>query len=260
MRIAVVGKGGSGKSTISGTLARVLARRGHRVLALDADTVPGLAFSVGIEAGDDFLLEGLSTFEEGEGWKLTVPPGEVVERALEGPDGVRFLQFGKLRGQMTQEQRTSVATMLSLVQGFDDEGWTVVADLAAGTRQAYFGWTGASEQVLLVVEPTAKSLLTARRFVGLREVEARPRLLGVGNKIASEAGRRVVAEGLERLGIPLWAEVPADERVGDADREGLALLDFDPEAPAVRAIEEMAVRLEGSRASVDGERAEGGGE
>ena len=44
MRVAFVGKGGSGKSTIAGTIARLLARDGDNVLALDVDTLPGLAF------------------------------------------------------------------------------------------------------------------------------------------------------------------------------------------------------------------------
>ena len=48
LRVALVGKGGAGKSVIAGTLARILARRGHRVLALDVDTLPGLALSLGL--------------------------------------------------------------------------------------------------------------------------------------------------------------------------------------------------------------------
>ncbi len=48
MKIAVAGKGGSGKTTIAGTLARVMARRGLAVLAIDGDTNPNLGISAGI--------------------------------------------------------------------------------------------------------------------------------------------------------------------------------------------------------------------
>ena len=48
MKIAVAGKGGSGKTTLAGTLARLLGRRGQAVLAIDADTNPNLAITVGI--------------------------------------------------------------------------------------------------------------------------------------------------------------------------------------------------------------------
>jgi len=47
MNVAVVGKGGCGKTSISGTMARVLARRGHRVLAIDGDPNPNLALTLG---------------------------------------------------------------------------------------------------------------------------------------------------------------------------------------------------------------------
>jgi CO dehydrogenase maturation factor len=48
MKLAVSGKGGSGKTTISGTLARLLARQGHQVLAIDGDPNPNLAIALGI--------------------------------------------------------------------------------------------------------------------------------------------------------------------------------------------------------------------
>ena len=50
MKLVIAGKGGSGKTSISGTMARVLARDGHRVLAIDADSNPNLALTLGIPA------------------------------------------------------------------------------------------------------------------------------------------------------------------------------------------------------------------
>lgn len=52
MRVAFVGKGGAGKSAISGTFARLLARRGHPVLAIDSDPLPGMAYSLGLDRDD----------------------------------------------------------------------------------------------------------------------------------------------------------------------------------------------------------------
>lgn len=59
MKIAVAGKGGSGKTTIAGTLARVMAERGYRVVAVDDDSNPNLALTVGIEPGSAAGLPGI---------------------------------------------------------------------------------------------------------------------------------------------------------------------------------------------------------
>lgn len=52
MKLAVSGKGGSGKTTISGTIARLAARGGNSVLAIDADSNPNLALTLGLNVED----------------------------------------------------------------------------------------------------------------------------------------------------------------------------------------------------------------
>src|SRR5947199_9170981 len=102
MRLAFVGKGGAGKSAISGTFARILARQDHKVLAIDSDPLPGLAFSLGLAIDhsppipDDAVVERKEG-EEGPRWRLNpeVDPIEAVERwAVAAPDSVRLLLFG----------------------------------------------------------------------------------------------------------------------------------------------------------------------
>jgi len=95
MKLAVAGKGGSGKTSISGTMARVLARSGHTVLAIDGDSNPNLGLTIGIPAERfnslptlprDLIVRGAS------GTRLAKTLEEVCEaHSLEGPDGVRLL-------------------------------------------------------------------------------------------------------------------------------------------------------------------------
>jgi CO dehydrogenase maturation factor len=77
VRVAFVGKGGAGKSSIAGTFARLLAATGQPVLALDSDPMPGLAFSVGIanvdagipdEAVEDYDDDGRRRYRLRAGW------------------------------------------------------------------------------------------------------------------------------------------------------------------------------------------------
>jgi CO dehydrogenase maturation factor len=96
MKLVVAGKGGSGKTSVSGTLARVLARRGHNVLAIDGDSNPNLALTLGIPAerfNDMPVLprDLLVRTETGER-QLTATLDEIcAAHSVEGPDGVNLL-------------------------------------------------------------------------------------------------------------------------------------------------------------------------
>src|SRR5215471_202606 len=59
MKLAVAGKGGAGKTTIAGTLARVIAERGRRVVAIDDDSNPNLALTVGVDRTAAATLDGI---------------------------------------------------------------------------------------------------------------------------------------------------------------------------------------------------------
>src|SRR5262245_43074435 len=95
MKLAVAGKGGSGKTSISGTMARVLARSGHRVLAIDGDSNPNLALTLGLrpERMDDMPTLPRDLIRRGEdGVELTETLEEVCRtHSLEAPDGVTLL-------------------------------------------------------------------------------------------------------------------------------------------------------------------------
>ena len=99
MNLCVVGKGGSGKTSISGTMARLLARGGHHVLAIDGDPNPNLALTLGIPAE---RMETMPTLPsdliewEGKVPRPTKTLDEVVATcSLEGRDGVTLLVMAK---------------------------------------------------------------------------------------------------------------------------------------------------------------------
>ena len=177
MRLAFVGKGGAGKSAIAGTFARTLARQDHKVLAIDSDPLPGLAFSLGLAIDhtppipDDAVLERKEG-EEGPRWRLNpdVDPFEAVDRwSVEAPDGVRFLQFGKIKGD--QNLWRSQIAFRFIINQLPAGRWNVVGDLPGGTRQAFTGWGSWANTILIVVEPTAKSLLSGRRLARMADLD-----------------------------------------------------------------------------------------
>lgn len=95
MKLAVAGKGGSGKTSFSGTLARVLGRAGHRVIAIDGDSNPNLVVTLGIapERMHDMPTLPRDLLRRTEnGVELSKTLEEVCEsHSLRGPDGVTLL-------------------------------------------------------------------------------------------------------------------------------------------------------------------------
>ena len=105
MNIAVAGKGGSGKTTVAGTLARVLGRRGQVVLAIDADTNPNLAITLGIPRETAAQIqpvpqEIVEQRVDGDGQKfrtLAVSYQDVMARySVAAPDNTRLLLMGRV--------------------------------------------------------------------------------------------------------------------------------------------------------------------
>ncbi len=105
MRVAIAGKGGTGKTTISGTLARILARQGRRVLAIDADTTPNLAVTLGVSPTAaqemmDLPRNMMQKQQQEDGTMKTVftaNSDEIISNySAAGPDGIRLLVMGKV--------------------------------------------------------------------------------------------------------------------------------------------------------------------
>ena len=105
MRIAIAGKGGTGKTTIAGTLARALARTGREVLAIDADTNPNLASVLGIPPDSAAAIASLprnlmKKQTAADGTSRTVfdadPEQLIAEFAIRGPDKVQLMVMGRV--------------------------------------------------------------------------------------------------------------------------------------------------------------------
>jgi len=239
VRVAFVGKGGAGKSSLSGTFARILAREGGLVLALDSDPMPGMAFSLGVGQTDAGLPDdAVEEYHDDAGRRryrlrsgLTGP--EAVERyAVRAPDGVLFLQLGKARGPSWNNTRAHFGFQ-GVLNDLPGDGWSIVGDLPAGTRQPFFTWGRYARTFLVVVEPTPASLLTGRRLARLATMDGAPRVVAIANKVRQDSDAERVAEG---TGLTVLGAVPTDPALATAARLGRPVLDLDPDAPAVAAV------------------------
>jgi CO dehydrogenase maturation factor len=247
--LAVAGKGGSGKSVLSGTLARVLARRGHRVLAIDSDPMPGMAHSLGIpEPATPPLLMAAAEKPEKGPWRLRpgVGPMAVVrDYTTHAPDGIRLLQLGKADQDGLAAVNAAVSAFLQTVRRMHQArslyGWAVVGDLPAGPRQPAAGFSPYARLYVVVVEPTSQSALTGRRVARIARGPLGADVLFVASKVTGPADRRLV----ERLlGEPVGVVIPSDPAVAAAERDLRAVIDAAPRSAVVHAVQRLADIIE----------------
>ena len=233
LRVAVVGKGGSGKTVIAGTLSRLLGQRGRRVLAADLDANPGLAYTLGLGATEAGLPDEALEAEPGAdyGWHLAphLNPIDVVERfTTTGPDGVRYLGLGKISAVDRNSSKRSVGAVVSVLRGFGEPGWDVIGDLEGGPTTPFERYHSFADLIIVVVNPSWVSRLTARRLLKL--VNEGP-VMVVANGADADAGMDSLAPVLR---------IPVDPGVAEAERRGLAPIDFCPDGPAVQAVSRLA--------------------
>ncbi len=233
LRLALIGKGGAGKTVLSSTLARTLAQRGRKVFACDLDTCPGLAFGLGIPVDDAGLPD--EALEEQPaapyGWQLAagITPEEAVERyGAEGADGIRFLGLGKIGSVDKDQARKSVAAVRQILMGFSSVHTDVIGDLEAGPTTPFEGYHEYATDVVVVTGPAWRSAMTARRLLPM--VGDR-RLTIVANRFRDEP---------DHPGLPPSIRIPFDPDLTQAEREGLSPFDACPGSPVVAAVGQLA--------------------
>jgi len=242
VKIIVAGKGGVGKTTVSGTVARALARAGHRVLALDADTNPMLGISLGVGPEQtDLLVAVREGLESGETEHEKTTAGFVERFGRDAPDGVRLVLASRIDKPNPGCRCCGVSAETLLGELEQDDG-IVVGDLEAGVGTLLRLQAGQADVVVVVAQPTAKSIDVARRAIELAADRA-TRVVVVANRVRDDADMAAILAGVGET-HELFV-VPDDAAIAEADRDGRAAIDVDPEAPGVLALVDLADRLAG---------------
>ncbi|HWI08670.1 MAG TPA: hypothetical protein VNT54_14300 [Solirubrobacteraceae bacterium] len=249
LRVAVVGKGGTGKSMIAGTMARLIARRGTPVLALDSDPLPGLSLSLGSgpEPFPPPLIDAARRDSEGRwGWSEGLTAAVAAQRfATDAPDGVRLLIRGKPGREGYRPIMSASKAFWEVTHGLVDapefRDWALIGDLPAGPYQVADDWAPYAHAYLVVVNPTVQAAVTARRLARLaRKRTPGAAVLIIANRVTSDDDVRHV-EKLVRE--PVFDSVPADDEVAAAERLGAAPIDAAPDSAAVAAIDRLIAAL-----------------
>ncbi len=260
-KIAITGKGGVGKTTLSALLAHIYARQGRNVIAIDADPAGGLAGALGfppelaesltpISEMEDLIYErtGAKPGSFGGFFSLTPRVDDIPDRFSVTYNGIRLLKLGTLEkggsGCLCPENALLKALVTHLLLYRDE---VLIMDMEAGVEHLGRATAQAVDAMLVVVEPGKRSIEVAERIRELAGDLGLKRLYVVGNKVRSDADRAFIAE---RSPLPVVGYLSASPAVIEADLRGIAVYEAAPQAveealAIVRRLEQEAGTPEG---------------
>ncbi|MGH9226532.1 MAG: AAA family ATPase [Acidimicrobiales bacterium] len=248
LRIAVAGKGGAGKTTLSATLSRLLARRGRDVIVIDGDSNPNSAVALGVDralAESQQPLPITLVSRKMGGPALKDPVDQVLaEHSIPAPDHVRVLMMCMPKHADEGCLCTSHATVAGLMNDMAErEDSVVVLDLEASPEHLSRGTTRNVDALFLVVEPYYRSYETAKRMAALAAELPIKRVAVVANKLRNANDAEAIREFCEMNKLNLDGELPWSEAAINADKAGIPVLDYEPTDPFVAAVAKVADKL-----------------
>ena len=239
MKIAISGKGGVGKTTISAGLARIFSREGEKVIALDTDSSPNLITTLGgsqenirpLSEMDDLIAEKTGV-KPGSGYgqmfKLNFTVDDILDRfGVKCNDGVQLLVAGSIRqggGGCFCPENALIKKLLQYYLNKSDH--TLIMDMEAGIEHLGRGTAENVDVLITVVEPNLRSVETAERINRLAKDIGLKNNVAVLNKVKNQREKKIIED---KLSIPIIYTIPYSNSVSEADLKGTSVFDEDEE-------------------------------
>jgi CO dehydrogenase maturation factor len=242
MKLAISGKGGVGKTTVAGMLARLFAAKGYDVIAIDADPDANLASALGLgdPAGIVPISEMRDLIEERTGakpgsfggyFKMNPTVQDLPEKLSLKKDGIRLMVMGTVKrgggGCVCPESVLLKALVTNLVLYRKE---VVLMDMEAGLEHLGRATTAAVDKLIVVVEPGRRSIDTAAHIRELAAGIGLAKIGIVGNKVRGEKDVAYLKEHL--ADFELLGFVPYDDTIVEADLANAAPFARPEEFPA----------------------------
>lgn len=222
MKIAVSGKGGVGKTTVSAMLAAAMSMNGQSVIALDADPDANLAAALGVPpaSGPTALSEMRDLIAERTGsadayggyFKLNPKVDDIPDKYALRIDNIRLLVLGGVKkggaGCICPASALLKALLTHIVLGRDEE---VIMDMEAGIEHLGRATAQSMDALIIVVDKSPWSIQTALRIRELAADLGMSKLLAVANRVKDPADVAKIRRDLNA--IPLIGQIPYDQRL-----------------------------------------------
>ena len=237
MKIAITGKGGVGKSTLAGILAHLAHRDGKRVLAVDADPDANLGFALGIPEDELVTIVPISQRQElieertgarlkefGQIFKLNPRVSDIADQFGHDHDGIRLLVLGAIEaggsGCACPENVFLRSLLDSIILERDE---FVIVDMEAGIEHLGRSTVQGIDQLIIVVEPSATSVGTAKKIIELANQIGLSNIGLVGNKIADKDEEGHLSEQFDPHSFIGF--IPYTEAIRKASMDSTRLID-----------------------------------
>ncbi len=215
MKIAIAGKGGVGKTTITAVLSYLFARD-HEVLAIDCDPSMNLAFTLGVR---DFkpLSELKDVIHERVGrgliFKLNPKVDDIVEKySVENEDGIKLLVLGTINRGGEGCFCPESAFLRAVLRHAILKSEFLFLDMDAGIEHLGRGTAKGVDAMITVIEPNLKSVETAKKIESLAKDIGIDDVYFVVNKYF----------GVDFFDFDVLSKIPFDEKILEADLKGVA--------------------------------------
>lgn len=242
MKLAITGKGGVGKTTLSALLARIYASKGNKVIAIDANPDANLATALGFSDSEiqnlipiaelKTLIEertGAKPGNYGTFFKANPRVDDIPERFSIEKDGIKLLAMGTVRkggsGCLCPESALIKNLLSHLVLRRSE---VVIMDMDAGVENLGRGTAKAVNAFIIVVETGRRSFQTARAIRNLARDIGIANCYIVGSKCRNEHDRQFIINNLSDFEI--LGFVNYYQEVAEADKSGGNIFEMAPQA------------------------------